>query len=126
MVNIDRAYIAVALVLLILGMMLGFYMGASANNTLLEVHIAMMLPGFVVLALYGAIYRLWPAMKTAALAQVQFWVAVLGEIGLVIGAAMFVNSGRTDVSLLAAASGVVIFGAILMAWLFWSRSGSAA
>jgi len=33
MARIDRAYVALALVLLIIGDLLGFYMGARADNT---------------------------------------------------------------------------------------------
>jgi hypothetical protein len=31
-------------------------MGASGDNRFLDVHVAMLLPGFVVLTLYGALY----------------------------------------------------------------------
>ena len=88
MANIDRAYAMIALLWLVAGELLGFYMGASGNMAVRDTHVAMVLPGFVVLALYGALYRLWPAMKDSALAKVQFWAAMIGELGLVIGAYM--------------------------------------
>jgi len=68
MAHIDRAFVGVGLAWLILGMVLGLYMGITANNQLLIVHIAMLMPGFVVLAIYGFIYRLWPALKESPLA----------------------------------------------------------
>jgi len=62
MADIDRNYVAVALLWAVAGMLLGFYMGIKADNTLLVVHVAMMLTAFVTLAIYGMIYRLWPAL----------------------------------------------------------------
>ena len=66
MAKIDRLYIATALLLLVIGMALGFYMGAAGDSTVRDTHVAILLPGFVTLAVYGVIYRLWPAMKESA------------------------------------------------------------
>ena len=63
MFEIDRAYVAMALLWAVAGMLLGLYMGIAADNKLLTVHVAMLLSGFVTLAIYGMAYRLWPAMK---------------------------------------------------------------
>ena len=75
MLEIDRSYVAVALILAIVGMLLGLYMGATADNRLVTLHVAIVLPGFVTLAIYGMPYRLWPAMKKARLAP----SAILGD-----------------------------------------------
>jgi hypothetical protein len=53
MVETDRGHLLVALVLGLAGMLLGFYMGIAADNKLQTVHVAMVLPGFVTLAIYG-------------------------------------------------------------------------
>ena len=65
----------------------------------------MLLPGFVVLAVYGAVYRLWPEMKNSGLAKAQFWLASLGVLGQVVGAYQFMRSGGTDTMLIAGALG---------------------
>lgn len=123
--NIDRAFVTIGLAWLLLGMLLGLHMGATADNRFLDVHIAMVLPGFVVLSLYGAFYRLWPAMKQAKLAKTQFWVAAIAELGLVAGTFQFNLSGGTSVGLVAGASVLAILAAALMLWNFWSHSGYA-
>jgi hypothetical protein len=120
MPNIDRAYIMVALLLLVLGELLGFHIGATNNLSLRDTHVAMMLPGFVVLTLYGVLYRLWPMMKDSGLAMAQFWSAVTGSFGLVIGAYMIsINAGIIAAVI---ASTLTIIGAVLMAWLFWTKT----
>jgi|SRR5262245_37739913 len=122
MAQVDRAFVGVALVWLILGMVLGLYMGATANNQLLVVHVAMLMSGFVVLAIYGAIYRLWPALKESPLATVQFWISVIGVFGQIIGAYRFAISGGTEIAIIALSSVLAILGALLIGWLFFMKS----
>jgi hypothetical protein len=126
MAQIDRAFVGVALVWLILGMVLGLYMGMIANNQLLVVHVAMLMSGFVVLAIYGAIYRLWPALKGSGIAKAQFWISVVAVLGQVVGAYRFATSGGTEIAIIALSSVLAILGSLLIAWMFWTRSAESA
>lgn len=121
MASIDRAYVTIGLALLVLGMLLGFYIGATGDNKYLNVHVALLLTGFVVLTFYGCMYRLWPSLKHAAFAKAQFWSAAIGSLSLPVGAAMIAN--QLGVTVAAAGSVFAIVGAVLMLWIFWSRSG---
>jgi hypothetical protein len=125
MAHIDRSFVGVGLIWLVLGMMLGLFMGVTANNQLLTVHITMVLSGFVVLALYGIIYRLWPALKESPLAKTQFWIAFVAVLGQVIGAYQFATSGGTQIAIIAVSSVLAILAGLLMAWVFWTRSAEA-
>ena len=125
MAHIDRAFVGVGLIWLILGMVLGLYMGIAANNQLLVVHVAMLMSGFVVLAIYGFIYRLWPALKESALAKAQFWIAVIAVLGQVIGAYQFATSGGTQVAVIASSSVLAILAGVLMGWLFLTKTAEA-
>jgi peptidoglycan/LPS O-acetylase OafA/YrhL len=120
MPNIDRAYVIIALLLLVLGELLGFYMGASQDLSVRDTHVAMVLPGFVVLTLYGVLYRLWPQMKEGSLAKFQFWFAVIGALGLVIAAYLIAIGAGIIAAVIASA--LTIVGAALMAWLFWTKT----
>jgi hypothetical protein len=117
MIEIDRAYFLVALVLAFLGMVLGLYMGIAADKQLQSVHVALLLPGFVTLAIYGAVFRLWPIMKKAPLAQAQFWTAIAGSILLIIGAYFYATAG--SVPLAALGSIVLIVASAMIVWQFW-------
>jgi hypothetical protein len=122
MPQIDRAYMAIALVLLVAGELLGFYMGMKADMYWRSVHIAILLPGFVTVAMFAAIYRLWPTMKRGALALVQFWITVVGLAGIQIGGVLQTLNG--SVLLLASGSAVTIAGTLLLGWLFWDRAAA--
>lgn len=122
MAQIDRNLVAIGLLWLVLGMLLGFYMGAAGDNQLLQVHVAMLMGGFVVITIYGVLYRLWPAMKVGALARAQFWIAVISSIGITAGT---VQRALDDgIVIVASASALAIVGAILMGWLFMTRSAA--
>ena len=123
MANIDRAYVTIGLVWLILGMILGFYMGATGDNKYLNVHVAMLLGGFVVLTFYGVIYRLWPALKDGALAKAQFWIAAIASLLIPVGTILIAN--QMGIAVAAGGSALAIIGAVLMLWIFWSRGGEA-
>jgi hypothetical protein len=125
MAHIDRAFVGVGLIWLVLGMALGLYMGITANNQLLVVHVAILMSGFVVLAIYGVIYRLWPALKEPSLAKAQFWIAVIAVLGQVIGAYQFATSGGTQIAIIASSSVLSVLGALLFAWLFLTKSAEA-
>jgi hypothetical protein len=124
MLEIDRAYILVALLLALAGMLLGLYMGIASDNKLLPVHVALMLTGFVTLAIYGCIFRLWPTMKKAPLAPAQFWGATVGELAIVVGAYFFVVNG--SVPIVATGSVLAIIAAALLIWLFWNESARSS
>lgn len=123
MANIDRAYVACALALLIIGEALGIYLGISNDSRVRAAHIVLVLPGFVVLTLFGLLYRQWPAMKTGVAAAAQFWLSVAGVIGSAIGAYILSTSG--SVAVIAPASFIMLAGAVLMLWLFWTRTAAA-
>src|SRR6266581_1105121 len=122
MVSFDRAFVAVGLGWLILGMLLGLYIGLTSSNQLIPVHVTMMLPGFAVLTLYGLIYRAWPAFNDTIIGHIQFWVAVIAVLGQVVGALQFVASGGTDIAVIAASSVLAIVAALLLLVLFLTRS----
>ena len=122
MPNIDRAYVMVALLLLVAGELLGFFMGATNDLSLRDTHVAMVLPGFVVLTLYGVIYRLWPVTKDSSLAKAQFWIAVFGSVGLVIAAYLIAIGAGIVAAVISSA--LTIVGAALMAWLFWTKTAT--
>jgi len=123
MLEIDRTYVAVALLWAVAGMLLGLYMGIAADNTLKTMHVAMMVVGFVTLAIYGMLYRLWPELKKSKLARAQFWIAVVSSAGIIVGSYFYATSG--SVPLVAGASIIFIISAALMAWLFIAQGREA-
>jgi len=95
-----------------------------AGRERLRAYVALLLlPGFVTLAIYGAVFRLWPGMKKTPLAQAQFWTASAGAILLIIGAYFYATAG--SVPLAALGSIVFIVASAMIVWQFWMHGHAA-
>ena len=81
----DRKFVATGLGFGILGLLLGIYMAASHNHGQLVTHAHIMLVGFVVSFVYGVCHKLWLGNNESGLARIQFYLHVVGAIGLTIG-----------------------------------------
>ena len=74
-----------AIIFVILGMLLGIWMGINEDFTYAPVHAHLNLVGWATMFLYGLFYRGDVAASEGVLPQVQFWCAVIGLIILAPG-----------------------------------------
>ena len=102
-----RRYIRVAFVYLVLGLVLGEAMLLFGNDNFRFVHVHMLLVGFVLFLIYGIGYKLIPTMffglpKIAHIgwAEIQFYLANVGLVGLLVGAVMPVGLGLDRLAVL--------------------------
>jgi hypothetical protein len=82
--NVSRSFIIVGCLYLLLGIGFGMYMGGKGDFTFAPLHAHINLVGFVLMVLFGIVYRLFPAMATGPLATVHFWLYQAGTIVLVV------------------------------------------
>ncbi len=71
-------FLKIAVVYLVIGALLGGYMGIKQNFILAPVHAHLMLLGWATFALAGIVYHLYPAASTTRLASVHFWLHNVG------------------------------------------------
>jgi len=102
-----RRYIRVSFFCLSLGLLLGVAMLAFGNDNFLFVHTHLLLVGFVLFLIYGIGFKLLPTMffglprvANIGLAEAQFWLAVIGLAGMLVGAVMPVGLGLDRISVL--------------------------
>jgi len=118
-----RRYIRVAFFYLCLGLLLGAAMLAFGNDNFLFVHTHMLLIGFVLFLIYGIGLKLIPTMffglprvVSIGWAEVQFWMANVGLLGMLVGAVMPVGLGLDRIAVLfglvEAAAGI-LFAALM-------------
>ena len=101
----------------VLGMALGIYMAISKNHLQHVTHAHVLLLGFVVSVLYGAVYRLWLASASARLATIQTALHQVGSVLLVAGLFLLNGGAASEDSLgplLGSGSIAVISSAVLM------------
>ena len=114
---ISRWHVMFGLGFAVLGMALGIYMAISKNHVQHVTHAHILLLGFVVSVLYGAIYRLWLASASARLATIQTGLHEIGTVLLVAGLFLLYSGTATEDSLgplLGSGSIAVILSAVLM------------
>lgn len=101
----------------VLGMAMGIYMAISKNHVQHVTHAHVLLLGFVVSVLYGAIYRLWLPSAPALLAAVQTGLHEVGSVLIVVGLFLLFSGAVSEDSLaplLGPGSIAVILSAVLM------------
>jgi hypothetical protein len=87
MKGIDALFLRIAVLYVIAGMALGIFMAISEDHTMMPAHAHMNLLGWVSMALYAGVYRIWPETAQSPLARWHFWLANIGTLGAVGGVA---------------------------------------
>jgi hypothetical protein len=93
MKRIDTIYVAIGIIYLVAGMVLGIVMGTRQDFQLAPVHAHINLVGFVSHCVFGLVHRAWPALRAGVIASVQFWLFVLGTPLFVAGIAIGILGG---------------------------------
>lgn len=88
MKNVDLKFLLLAALMLVAGVGLGIYMGSREDFLLAPVHAHINLVGWASLALFGIIYRLYPAMGESRLAGLHFILAAPAAVIFPVGIAL--------------------------------------
>ncbi len=118
--NVSRNFAVVGAVYLIIGVLLGMYMGGSGDHTLAPVHAHINLLGFTLMLVFALVYRSVPAMAAGSLPQAHFWLHLVGSIVLlVLLFALFTGRISEDSGLMMIAPMAelaVLLGVLTFAW----------
>lgn len=118
--SIDRLSITIGFLWLLAGMVFGIYIGINGITQQSNAHAHIGLLGFVISALFGLLYRAWPAMAKSRLALPQLAIYQVGTALLVIGKYQVDATG--DSVVVAPGSLLVVLGTALMAWIFLANA----
>ncbi len=118
--NISRNFLLIGVVWIIAGMILGSWMGATNDHTLMPLHAHMNLLGFVLPAVFALTYRSWPAVGQSRLATLHFWMHTAGAV-ILMGLLYLLFTGRvtgeSPLAILAPVSeALIIVGVALFGW----------
>jgi cbb3-type cytochrome oxidase subunit 1 len=78
--NVSRNFLLLGSVFLIVGIVMGMYMGGSGDHSLALSHAHINLLGFVLSAVFALTYKAYPAMAESRLASVHFWLHLVGAV----------------------------------------------
>ena len=108
-------FLQIAVVYLLVGALLGGFMGITQQFTLAPVHAHLLLLGWASFALAGLVYHLYPAASTTLLARIHFWLHNLGLPAFMIALGMLLTSHESAGPFVAISAGVVIIALALFA-----------
>lgn len=119
-----RAWLRLAAVYFVVGVILGVLMGASGDHSLFPLHAHINLLGWVSMALFGLTGTAYPSVAAGRAAGVQFWMHNVG-VPVMLGALLLKLKGvETAEPVLGVASIVVGLSVLLFAWLVITRIGA--
>jgi hypothetical protein len=109
--HIDRLYIVLGALYLVIGMVLGIVMGIRQDFLLSPVHAHINLVGFAAHGIFGLVYKAWPELKDGVIAAAQFWLFVVGAPLLMVGITIAIKTNNPALAIVG--SMLVILGALL-------------
>jgi hypothetical protein len=112
---ISTAYIVLGALYLVIGMLLGIFMGVREDMQFAPVHAHINLVGFSAHCVFGLVYKVWPKLKAGAMALTQFWLFVLGSPVFMVGIALAIRNGRPGVAIIG--SLLIFLGALLFLFI---------
>jgi len=95
---------------LLVGALLGGYMGATENFVLSPVHAHLALLGWASLALAGLIYHLYPTAALTLLARIHFWLHNIGLPFFMLGLGLLLTGHTAAAPIVSISASSVILG----------------
>lgn len=124
--NISRGFLVMGALYLIVGIVIGSYMGATQDHSLIPVHAHINLLGFTLMTLFGLAYRLIPGLDEGWMPKAQFWLHQIGALLLLILLFLVLTQRATPETLgpfFPPLEAAVLLSAVLWAVNLWRRTG---
>jgi uncharacterized membrane protein len=126
MKDMARLFIFTGLLFLVAGMSFGLFMGGSQDYRFIPVHAHLNLLGFVLMAIFGIAYHVWPKMQEGLLCRIHYFLHTVGVIVSMLAVYYLVQDAETYGPTLGpvadGAAALTLVGVLLFAFLFSTRA----
>lgn len=113
MQGVARNFFTLAIVYALCGMALGLFMSISQDHSQMPVHAHTMVAGWLMSAVFGFFYHLFPVARDKLLAKIHFWLTAISGIGLLVGL-FFLLGGNAAIEPLVAMSSMGFYAAMFL------------
>lgn len=128
--RLSNTFLRLAILFALVGVLIGYGMGASEDHTLAPAHAHINLLGWVSMFLYGLFYRAFPDAGAGILPKAHFWCAVLGFVIMIPALAIKLleipSFATASVIGLIAGPTLVVIGMILFAVILFRATSERA
>jgi hypothetical protein len=117
--NISRNFLVLGTSFLLIGLLIGMYMGGSGDHSLAASHAHINLIGFVLSSIFALTYRAFPAMTDGRLPIIHFWTHAIGAIGLNVLLFLLLSGKITEAAMAPWApitEVLITIGVLIFAW----------
>lgn len=108
-------FLKIAVIYLVIGALLGLFMGITQKFVLAPVHAHLLLLGWASLALAGIVYHFYPGAGETLLARIHFWLHNLALPVFMVGLGMLLTGSEAAGPIVAASASVVLIGLAIFA-----------
>jgi predicted membrane channel-forming protein YqfA (hemolysin III family) len=117
MQGVARNFFILGIVMAIAGLIFGLKMAITHDHLQMPVHAHIMVAGWLMSAVFGFFYHLFPVARQNKLATIHFWMHAVGIVVLTVSL-YFVLAGNPGVEPVTAVSSILFFlGVLLFAWI---------
>lgn len=123
--DISRAFMVLGSLYLLVGIGFGMYMGATQDHSFLPLHAHINLLGFVLMTVFGLVYRQFPAMAGNMFGRVHFWLHQAASLILLIMLFLLFSGRLTEASMVPVAPVAelgVFVGCLAFAWNLYQNA----
>ena len=119
-------FMLAAILFVLIGMLLGLYMGPSQDMRLVPVHVHLNLVGWATMMLFGLYYRGDAVAAASALARWHFWIAFVGMAVMAIGlTGLYLGNASFELAALVG-SVLTLISILIFAWVVWQAAMRSA
>lgn len=106
----SRWFLVIGTAYLLVGVVLGMFMGGTGDFKLAPVHAHINLVGFVLMSIFALILRSVPGMAETGLARIHFWMFQIGAFLLVAALYLLISERIAEATI----GPVILLGEILL------------
>ncbi|WP_296818417.1 hypothetical protein [Brevundimonas sp.] len=128
--NLSNAFLRVGVLFGLVGISLGYYMGASQEFTASPVHAHVNLLGWVAMFLYGLFYRAQPSAAVGLVPKIHFWTNVAGVLVMTTALAAYLLhvqglESYGSIGLIVGPT-LVLLSMLMFVWIVFRHTGKDA
>lgn len=117
MLGVAKQFFILGIVMAVVGMLLGLKMAMTNDHGQMPVHAHIMVAAWLMSAVFGFFYHLFPAARENKLAPIHFWIHAVSIVVLVVSL-YIVLAGNPGVEPVTAISSILFFASMfLFAWI---------
>ncbi|MGI9394449.1 MAG: hypothetical protein ACR2OY_07365 [Boseongicola sp.] len=125
LMDVSRNFLITGAVFLVVGLLIGMYMGGSGDHSLSLAHAHINLIGFVLSAIFALTYRSYANMEASQLATYHFWLHLAGAVVVNVMLVMMLTGRITEAGMAPIAPIVelaIVIGVLLFLFNAWKNA----